>query len=120
MTAPPAIVRDITRPDGHTVTVVLHGSLDYDTADELLDRITGHLATHPGTRAVHVDCTDVDYCDSWGLSVLLMSQRVVAAAGARLQLDDLPPRLARVLELTGTLDHLGGTAGQRHRGRGDT
>lgn len=120
MTAPSAVIRDVTRTDGQTVAVVLDGSLDYDTADELLDRITAHLARHPDTRVVEIDCAEVDFCDSWGLSILLMTQRVAAAAGARLRLDNLPPRLARVLEITGTLEHLGGTPAHRHQGQGET
>lgn len=118
MTAYGTIIADLSRPDAHTVEVSLAGDLVYDTGDHVVDWASTHLAGHPGTRVVQLDCRNLGFCDSYGLSVLLMTRRVVHAAGAHLQIANMPPQLVRVLTITGTLDHLTAAArtGQReHR-----
>ncbi|MFE9808928.1 hypothetical protein [Streptomyces sp. NPDC005548] len=60
--------------------------------------------------------------DSMGLSVPLMIRRRTDAARVRLHLDERPPQLERLLEITGTLDHLTAPCdvrdGEQHPGTG--
>lgn len=99
-------------PDQHTARVELAGDLDYDTGDGLLAETIRCLAEHPNLRELRLNCAKLGFCDSHGLSVLIMVHRTMISAGARLGLDDMPPGLTRVLELTGILGHLTGAAAE--------
>ncbi|MFF3176933.1 STAS domain-containing protein [Streptomyces sp. NPDC057900] len=89
-----------------SVRIEADGDLDYDSAGLLLDEVTAQLAARPALTDLHLHCADLGTVDSMGLSALLMIARRTAQAGVRLHLDDRPPRLDRLLRLTGTLDHL--------------
>ncbi|GAA4699255.1 STAS domain-containing protein [Pseudonocardia yuanmonensis] len=89
-----------------TGRLTLVGDLDYDHANEINRVLVEGLEAHPGLRAVHLDCAEVAFCDSYGLAALLLAHRHVRAVGARLHLDNLQPGLTRLLELTRTLDYL--------------
>ncbi|MFJ8045685.1 STAS domain-containing protein [Kitasatospora sp. NPDC096147] len=107
MTGPSSVpLRLITVDTEDTLRMELHGDLDHDTADVLLDQVTAQLTGRPGLTDLHLHCGGLGLIDSTGLSVLLMIRRRTAEAGARLHLDDRPAQLARVLEVTGTLDYL--------------
>lgn len=106
MTAtPPAHLR-LTAVDEGTVRIELHGDLDYDNADRLLDTVTGQLAAHPRLEHLHLDCGGLGVVDSMGLSVLLMIHRRTSGAGVHLHLDHRSAQLDRLLAVTGTMDHL--------------
>jgi anti-anti-sigma factor len=113
MTTHRTVLTETSRADASTVRLALSGNLDYDTADGVLRCVNGILTTQPGTRAVHLDCHAVRFCDTYGLSILIMTHRTVTAAGAHLQLENLPARLTRILEITGTLDLLTTAGDQR-------
>lgn len=84
----------------------IEGDLDYDTADELLDCVDRWLPrAHPDGNLV-LDCAKVGFCDSYGLSTLLMIRRRLHGAGVHLHLDNRSPSLERLLTLTHTLKHL--------------
>ncbi|MGQ4715898.1 STAS domain-containing protein [Streptomyces anulatus] len=89
-----------------SVRIELHGDLDYDSADLLVDEVTAQLSTRPGRTDLHLHCAELGTVDSMGLCALLMISRRTAAAGVRLHLDERPAKLDRLLDLTGTLDHL--------------
>lgn len=93
---------------GTSVRIELHGDFDHLGADALLDAVTEALAEPGRTRDLHVDCAGVSAVDSSGLSTLLMARRTTDAAGVRLHLHNRPPKLDRMLQLTGTLVHLTG------------
>ncbi|MFJ2738933.1 STAS domain-containing protein [Streptomyces sp. NPDC087440] len=96
-------------PDGeHTLRLALHGDLDYDHAELLLDIVREELAERPGLRVLRLDCAELAGVDSMGLSVLLMVHRATTAADVRLHLDARTPALERLLQITGTLDHFTG------------
>ncbi|MFJ7213938.1 STAS domain-containing protein [Amycolatopsis sp. NPDC098790] len=99
-----------TAPDGETARVAITGELEFGTAGALLQLVTDRLAGHAGVRDVRLDCAEVAFCDSSGLSTLLLVHRAVTGAGARLHLDNRPPSLDRLLALTGTTAHLTGEA----------
>ncbi|WP_156755342.1 STAS domain-containing protein [Actinokineospora pegani] len=101
-----------TTPDEHTAKVAVEGDLDFDTADALLREVAERL---PGLRALHLDLAGLGFCDSYGLSVLLMVRRRAEAASASLHLDNRPGSLERLLVVTNTLDHLTGVATLVHQ-----
>ncbi|MEV5013555.1 STAS domain-containing protein [Streptomyces sp. NPDC053780] len=107
MTAiPPDDLRLVTVDTQNEVRIEVHGDLDYDHADLLLDEATAQLAARPGLEDLHLHCAGLRMVDSMGLSVLLMIGRRTTQAGVRLHLDDRPAQLDRLLDLTGTLGHL--------------
>ncbi|MFJ9080389.1 STAS domain-containing protein [Streptomyces sp. NPDC102278] len=115
MTNPPTSPLHVTCVDAEeTVRIELRGDLDHDSADLLLDAVGRLLIERTGLRDLHLHCAEVTAVDSTGLSVLLMIRRHTDAAGLRLHLDDRTAKLDRLLQVTGTLEHLtdtGGTSG---------
>lgn len=97
-----------TTPDAHAARVSIVGRLEFPTAERLLRLVTDRLADEPGVRAVRLECGDLTFCDSSGLSTLLLVHRAVTGAGARLFLDNRRPALDRLLSLTGTTAYLTG------------
>ncbi|WP_052850222.1 STAS domain-containing protein [Streptomyces avicenniae] len=106
MTTPPPRAVTATSPGPFTVRLQVHGDLDRDTADELLEAVTEQLARHAGLLHLRLDFARLGDCDALGLSCLLMIQRRAAAARVRLHLDNRTPRLDQLLRTTGTLHHL--------------
>ena len=97
---------DWTMPEARLGRLAVLGELTFDSAAQLLDAVMEHLARHPTLRELRVDCAGLDHCDSYGLSMLLMAHRRALAAGVALRLDNRPSVLDRMLELTGTVEHL--------------
>ncbi|MGY0070315.1 STAS domain-containing protein [Streptomyces sp. QTS137] len=84
-----------------TAHLRLAGDLDHDTSDGLVEQAEQCLTTHPGLRDLHLDCAGLRFCDSTGISVLLMIHRRTTARDVRLHLDGPPPFLERILDTTG-------------------
>ncbi|WP_371673746.1 STAS domain-containing protein [Streptomyces sp. NBC_00289] len=105
----------VTRPDGagHAMVIDLHGDLDYDSADHLLQTATQQISDDSALTDLHLGCAGLEAIDSMGLSVLLMIQRRTTAADVVLHLDGRTARLDRLLTITGTLDHLTGSVPPR-------
>lgn len=82
------------------------GELDAATTDEFVDTATRLLDAHPGLRELHVDCTELGFCDSVGLSGLLLVERRTSGAGVVLHLDNRPAYFERILDITGILEYL--------------
>ncbi|MFJ3439504.1 STAS domain-containing protein [Streptomyces cyaneofuscatus] len=89
-----------------SIRIEVHGDLDYDTADLLVNEVTAQLTDRPGLTDLHLHCAELGAVDSMGLCALLMIGRRAAEAGVRLHLDARSAKLDRLLDLTGTLDHL--------------
>ncbi len=105
-----------TASDATTARVLIVGELEFATAALLLQLVTDRLADHPDVRDVRLDCGEIAFCDSSGLSTLLLVHRAVTGAGARSHLDNRPPALERLLALTGTTAYLTGeSVGSRAR-----
>lgn len=85
--------------------LTVRGELDHDSQHLLVRTAREMLAAHPDCRAVLLDCGDLVFCDSSGLSSLLMVSRLVRAAGASLCLDTRSAELDRLLRRTNLLDH---------------
>ncbi|MEV6044038.1 STAS domain-containing protein [Streptomyces xanthochromogenes] len=106
MTTLPIGLHLVTIDTQDTVRIEITGDLDYQTVDLLLDEVTSQLDARPGLKDLHLHFAEIGSIDSMGLSVLLMIHRRTAAAGTRLHLDDRPPNLNRLLDVTGTLEYL--------------
>lgn len=93
------------------VVVVVSGDVDFVHHGEL-ESAFDHLLDTPssGPRDLLVDLTDVDYCDSCGMRVLLGAARRVATAGGRFRLRGVHGQPSRALRLTG-LDRVLGLDG---------
>ncbi|MFJ4717349.1 STAS domain-containing protein [Streptomyces sp. NPDC088785] len=105
MTTPDLLLITSSRT-GDVLTLYVSGHLDYDTSDDFTRKTAVELARHPDVRKVVVDCVGLTGVDSMGLSTLLGLRRRTDTAGAALVLARRPLRLNRMLEITGTLDHL--------------
>ncbi|MGW6575016.1 STAS domain-containing protein [Streptomyces sp. NPDC054945] len=83
-----------TRSEGDVRIVVMAGEFDMDTVAELRIAMDPRA---PGVARFVLDVAGVTFIDSTALSVLLQpaSERPVILAGT------VPPRLARILEITG-------------------
>ncbi|ANY06310.1 STAS domain-containing protein [Pseudonocardia sp. HH130630-07] len=106
-------------PQPGVVCAAVAGDLDYESADTLTSEVGARLH-RGGLRELHLDCGGLGYCDSYGLSSLLMVRRRTAAAGVVLHLDNRRPALERLLQVTRTLDHLVGGAGRSREELSDT
>lgn len=90
----------------HAVRLALTGDLDYDTCGELLQRVRAALDDGGGVEELHLDCGGLGAVDSMGVSTLLQIHRSAGRDGIAFHLDDIGPALRRLLELTGTYEHL--------------
>ncbi|MBN9792468.1 anti-sigma factor antagonist [Pseudonocardia sp. TMWB2A] len=120
MSDPRELTLTWTSPAPDLATVAPAGDLDYATSDALTDAVAALLADRPGLRELRIDCAGIEYCDSYGLSSLLMIRRRTRAAGVELHLDNRAGALERLLRVTNTLEHLTGADGPAREQRLDT
>ncbi|MFI2783348.1 STAS domain-containing protein [Streptomyces sp. ALB3] len=80
---------------------VLHiaGELDYSTAAELRQVVTG-LALAPGQRLV-LDLAHLAFCDSSGITAFIVARNHATAAQADIALAAVPAAVQRILRVTG-------------------
>ncbi|MET8953511.1 STAS domain-containing protein [Streptomyces sp. NPDC004393] len=102
------------------IVVRVAGDLDYESCDELVSTVDGQLARWPrggpGLTALRLDFAGLGAVDSMGLSALLTIRRRTDAAAIDLRLDERPPALQRLLEITGSLEHLTAPFEDSHAG----
>src|SRR4051794_31844094 len=91
------LVEELASEPG-TVVLRVHGELDISTADQLRLAVAPHLAT--GTRLA-LDLSEVTFCDSPGLAVLVGFHKRLVAAGGGLELRAPVPRVHHLLTITG-------------------
>jgi anti-sigma B factor antagonist len=89
-------------PASDTTVVSLRGQLDIDTSGSL-GAVLDDLHTRGVTRIV-VDLSDVSFCDSTGLSALVIAYHRAHRAGGHLRLAGPRPFLLRVLTIVGIRD----------------
>ncbi|WP_299538472.1 STAS domain-containing protein [uncultured Streptomyces sp.] len=99
-----------------TVCLRLTGDLDHHTGDLVVEQAEECLTGRPGLRDLILDCTGMTFCDSIGISSLLMIHRKTTAHSVRLHVEHQPPFLRRLLDITGvqqlfTHPHLSRRAG---------
>jgi anti-sigma B factor antagonist len=89
-----------THPAGPTVITVV-GELDFYTAAQLRQALEKTTFTGEG---VIIDLTDLTYCDSTGITVLVTAYHRAQAGKAPLALAGLNPDLERVFGIVGLRD----------------
>ena len=94
----------IGSPDG-TVVVAVRGNLDVDSGDVLLTTLDQALES-PVPKIV-VDLSEVDFCDSTGLSAFVIGHNRAVAAGGWLRLAAPNPWVTRLLDSVGLTRSLG-------------
>ncbi|KPC83343.1 MULTISPECIES: STAS domain-containing protein [Streptomyces] len=75
------------------------GELDYSTAAELRQVVTG-LTLGPD-RPLVLDLGRLDFCDSSGITAFIVARNHATAAQARITLVNVPGPVLRVLHVTG-------------------
>lgn len=91
-------VRTIAR-DEWRAAIALQGELDVANAHELRDELVGHIDA--GRRVIRVDLHGVAFMDSSAIGELISATRRCTAEHGSLIVTNVPPRLHRVLALTG-------------------
>ncbi|MFD0271692.1 STAS domain-containing protein [Streptomyces sp. NPDC127106] len=96
----PPFTAAIRRADGH-LEVAVSGEIDILSAPQL--RVTLDEALSDGARVVEVDLSGVEFCDCYGLGVLLEARRRATEQGTALRLVSVTsPLVRRLLRRTGT------------------
>ena len=86
------------REEGASAVVTPAGELDHHTADLLREPIEEFLDR--GFARLVVDCSQLEFCDSTGLNVLLGARLKAEAAGGGVHLAGMLPVVSRVFEIT--------------------
>ncbi|GFG65863.1 anti-sigma factor antagonist [Mycobacterium kubicae] len=87
------------------------GELDYQNTTTLVAAVSQLITEQPALTQIHLDFSELVFCDSAGLSGLLLVHRQTHQAGIHLHLDHRPPVLDRLLQTTGTYEYLITTVG---------
>ncbi|MFD6419618.1 STAS domain-containing protein [Streptomyces sp. NPDC060194] len=87
------------RSHGASAVVIPAGELDHHTAELLREPLEACI--DEGRTRVVVDCSQLEFCDSTGLNVLLGARLKAEAAGSEIHLSGMLPVVARVFEITG-------------------
>ncbi|MEV6106203.1 STAS domain-containing protein [Streptomyces sp. NPDC051940] len=87
------------RREGGSAVFTPKGELDFHTADLL--RVPLERSLEEGVSRLVVDCSELAFCDSTGLNVLLGARLRAQAAGGGVHLAAMLPAVARVFEITG-------------------
>lgn len=84
---------------GRTAVFTPAGELDHHTADLLAGPLDA--AVDAGTTRLVIDCSQLLFCDSTGLNVLLSARLRAESAGGSVHLAAMRPAVSRVFEITG-------------------
>ncbi|MDT9684752.1 STAS domain-containing protein [Streptomyces sp. TRM76323] len=87
------------RTEGSSEILTPAGELDHHTAELLREPLEAAIAQ--GRARLVVDCSELEFCDSTGLNVLLGARLKAEAAGGAVHLAAMRPAVARVFEITG-------------------
>jgi anti-sigma B factor antagonist len=93
-----------TEQRGEVVVVSVGGELDMATAPQLQDQITDLLDS--GRARLVLDLTDLSFCDSTGLSVLVRAKNSCDEIGGSLRLAAPQRGVRRILEVSGLVEVL--------------
>ncbi|MQY16094.1 Anti-sigma-B factor antagonist [Streptomyces sp. RB5] len=87
------------RRAGGSAVFTPKGELDFHTAEVLREPLDRSL--DDGLSRIVVDCSQLQFCDSTGLNVLLGARLRAEAAGGGVHLAAMRSAVARVFEITG-------------------
>ena len=85
---------------GLIAIIILSGSIDYSTQDEIRDAITKTLSAD-GVNEIHVNLADVTFMDSSGIRALMSLQKRVDKRRKTLVLKNCSKSLREVFEIGG-------------------
>ena len=88
--------------NGESVTLIVSGRLDTQTAPELEAELDSVLA---GLKELTFDMTNLEYVSSAGLRVILKAQKAMNAQGS-MKLTGVNDSIMEVFDITGFLDIL--------------
>ena len=88
--------------NGESVTLIVSGRLDTQTAPELETELDAVLA---GLKELTFDMTNLEYVSSAGLRVILKAQKAMNAQGS-MKLTGVNDSIMEVFDITGFLDIL--------------
>lgn len=94
------------RSDTATPMAILsiEGDLDYLTNDSAIEAVRRLLEQSPTVAELHLDCANLTFCDSAGLSALLVMHDQATSRGVRFEVTHRPAHLERLLDITGIHD----------------
>ena len=86
------------------ITVIFAGELDTASADQAYEYVRNAIDTLGGQ--VLLDVAGLSFCDACGLGALTRMSRHAGQAGSSLHLVAPPPRLMKIIRITGLEDKL--------------
>ena len=89
---------DITKNTHHTVLKLRERKLDVAVSPELKGEFI--LLCRPTLQSLVVDLTDVEFCDSSGLSALLIADRQMRGHGGRVSLVGVHKKVMALLKIS--------------------
>ena len=89
-----------TTTEGEVVTIRCTGRLVAGVAGILQEQVRGVL---PGSKRIVLDLADLSYMDSSGLGTIIGLHTSAKSAGARLELNNLNPRVRELFKITNVL-----------------
>lgn len=95
----------VTLDTPHSARLQISGDLDFVGAPALLDTVSALMSRHDELRHLHIDFANLTFCDSAGLSALVIVHRRCSESRVRLHLDHKTGQLDRILTVTGLADH---------------
>ncbi|WP_328792939.1 MULTISPECIES: STAS domain-containing protein [unclassified Streptomyces] len=89
--------------DGEGLRLIGHvgGEMDIDRAPMLSHALHAAITRPGGPEEIVIDMSDLSFCDSAGLSVLIGARRTAAEHGRRITLRGQQPQFLRLLDVTG-------------------
>lgn len=88
--------------EGGTTRIRLDGELDIHTAPGVAEAVSSAL--DGGADALVVDASDLRFCDSSGIQVLVQARERLVADGGTLRIEGVHGSVQKVLSVTGLLD----------------
>ncbi|MDX9881693.1 MAG: STAS domain-containing protein [Prolixibacteraceae bacterium] len=89
---------EIIRQADHTRVKVLSGKLDTNNAPDLKSELV--VTTGNGERNIILDVSKCRYCDSSGLSAILVANRLCEDAGGMFILTGLQPDVEQIIRIS--------------------
>jgi len=89
-----------TTNEGEVATIRCTGRLVAGAAGSLQDEVRSLL---PGPKRIVLDLADLSYMDSSGLGTIIGLHTSAKSAGARLELNNLNPRVRELFKITNVL-----------------
>jgi len=88
---------NVTKKPNYVYSVVLQGSIDTETHQQLEDEI-GEIIDEK-TKAIIFDMAGVSYISSIGIRVILLTQKASKKVGASFNMVNLQPQIKKVLDV---------------------